>query len=98
MIFSIHQEKPNSILKNSHWINNSTLTDASNFGVGVLLYVCVLQKKKKPMCGLCPISPSLLGVCEYINNSATLTAASSFGVGVLLYVCVLKKKKRKNLC
>ena len=44
------------------------------------------------MCGICPTSPSLLGVCEYINSSVTLTATSSFGVGVLLYVCMLFKK------
>ena len=46
------------------------------------------------MCGLCPTSPSLLGVCEYINSSATLIATSSFGVRVLLYVCVLSKNKK----
>ena len=27
--------------------NSATLTAASNFGVGVLLYVCVLSKKEK---------------------------------------------------
>ena len=48
----------------------------------------------KPVCGLCPTSLSLLGVCDYINNSATLTVTSSFGVCMLLYVCVLPKKKK----
>jgi len=56
----------------------------------MLLYVCVLPKKKL-VCRLCPTSPSFLGVREYINSSAILTATNSFGVGVLLYVCVFKK-------
>ena len=52
------------------------------------------NKGWQPVCGLCPTSPSLLGVCEYINSSATLIATSSFGVRVLLYVCVLSKNKK----
>ena len=51
----------------------------------------------KPVCGLCPTSPNLLGVHDHINNSATLIVTSSFGVGVLSYVCVLSKKKKKAI-